>query len=396
MITDTTNHVDLLVIGGGILGTFHAYHAVEQGLSVALVERHSAPRGATVRNFGQVIPSGLDRHWQQIGLRSLEIYNHLELHCDLTVRQLGSIYLASDEEEQTLLEELHLINQEADYESELWTAETCRQRYPHLRADYCVGGLYFPREVSVDPRQMIHRVHRFLQTKPNFESHFGVCITQLHGGGNSPVTAITSDEQCFTAENVVLCSGNEFQTLFPELMQSSEMVAVKLQMMRLKAQPEVTLPGNILTGLTIRRYESFQECPSWEQIHANEPEDSFWRKWGVHILFKQEIDGSIVLGDSHEYAPACQADNLTFDLRNDINEYFLSEARKIMDLPSWEVENSWYGAYAQINHPSGLLKKTINERIHIATGIGGKGMTVSAGWAEQHLKEILNDQACRI
>ena len=38
---------DLIVVGAGVLGTFHAYHAQGRGLKVALVERNGAPDRAT-------------------------------------------------------------------------------------------------------------------------------------------------------------------------------------------------------------------------------------------------------------------------------------------------------------------------------------------------------------
>lgn len=34
-----TTKYDLIVVGGGILGTFHAYHALKRGLKVALIEK---------------------------------------------------------------------------------------------------------------------------------------------------------------------------------------------------------------------------------------------------------------------------------------------------------------------------------------------------------------------
>ena len=64
---------DLIIIGGGVLGTFHAYHALKNGLTVTLFEKDKQPLGATVRNFGQVVPSGMDIKWQQYGRESLRI-----------------------------------------------------------------------------------------------------------------------------------------------------------------------------------------------------------------------------------------------------------------------------------------------------------------------------------
>ncbi|NJL73845.1 MAG: FAD-dependent oxidoreductase, partial [Saprospiraceae bacterium] len=49
---------DLAIVGGGILGTAHAYEAARQGLKVAIFERNPSPVGATVRNFGMIWPIG--------------------------------------------------------------------------------------------------------------------------------------------------------------------------------------------------------------------------------------------------------------------------------------------------------------------------------------------------
>ncbi|WP_044251924.1 FAD-dependent oxidoreductase [Isosphaera pallida] len=38
------------VIGGGVLGAFHAFHAAENRLRVVLIDRDRVPRGAPVHN----------------------------------------------------------------------------------------------------------------------------------------------------------------------------------------------------------------------------------------------------------------------------------------------------------------------------------------------------------
>ncbi len=390
-MTADSNDTDLIVIGGGVLGAFHAYHALQRGLNVILLERHSAPQGATVRNFGQVVPSGLDQNWQRYGRESLRIYETIQSQFDISIRRQGSLYIASDEEELTLIEELHQINAGKDYPSELWTTAGCRARYPQLRSEYCRGGLFFPQELSVNPRLMVHRLHKFLNQQSGYRSHFQACVRDVQMQGNGRVAVTTSNGQCFFAAKVIVCCGSEFQLLFPELFQASDLQAVKLQMLRLKPQAGMVLPGNVLTGRSIRRYESFSQCPSWNAIQSRQTPDDFAQQWGIHILFKQEADGGIILGDSHEYAPAHQLDALDFDIRSQVNEFFISEGQQIFDLASWQVETSWYGVYCQTSHPSGIFTRTIDNHLHIVTGIGGKGMTSSAGFAKQHLEEIYND-----
>ncbi|KAA5538883.1 TIGR03364 family FAD-dependent oxidoreductase [Roseiconus nitratireducens] len=390
-MANSQNTSDLLIIGGGVLGAFHAYHALRRGLSVTLLERHPAPRGATVRNFGQVVPSGLDRHWQPLGRESLAIYKDLQARFDISVRQHGSLYIASDDDELQLIEELRTINAATGYRSELWTAKQCRERYPNLRSDYCRGGLFFSEEISVNPRVMIHRVHAFLSEQDRFRGCFQNGVRELTTDSSDRVRAVTHDGSLFTAENAILCCGTELQGLFPGVFRSSGMEVVKLQMLRLKPQGNVSIPGNILTGLSIRRYESFAECPSWKAVKSREPVDAFWKRWGVHVLFKQEVDGGIILGDSHEYAPVARMNDLSFDIRQEVNDYFIREGSKIFALSRWDVEQSWYGLYCQSNATSGIYTKTIDDRIHIVTGIGGKGMTSSPGYALHHLGEIYDD-----
>ena len=385
----TEAHYDLILVGGGVLGAFHAYHAVDMGLRVLVLEKDAAPRGATTRNFGQVVPSGMDTTWQRFGRESLEIYRNIQEQFDVSIRQQGSLYIASDDDELRLLEELRDINRDHQYPSELWTPPQCLARYPQLRADYCRGGLFFPEEMSVNPRQMVHGLWNLLEQNPSLDLKFSTCVVQIESSGGT-VRARTTSGDTHTADRAMVCNGSDFQLLFPELFRESDLQVVKLQMLRLKPMPDVRMPGNVLTGLSIRRYESFSQCPSWPEIKSRERDDAFWKQWGVHILFKQESDGSIILGDSHEYASAANADSLGFDLRGDIHRYFLDEAQKIFDLPAVDVDAAWAGRYCQTNHPDGIFQQVIDGRIHVVTGIGGKGMTSSAGYSKHNLQQIYN------
>lgn len=377
---------DIAVVGGGILGAFHAFHALEKGLSVALFEKNNAPQGATVRNFGQVVPSGMNQKWQILGRKSLGIYKSIQKQFDISLRQNGSVYLASNAEEMTLLEELAAINKNNDYTSQLLTAEQCRDRYAGLRADYVKGGLLFPEEVSLEPHVAIHRILHFLREQRGLAYFPNTQIGAIDVAGDTCTLLDTHGGQT-QAERVLVCGGHEFRTLFPEMYQKSDLVAVKLQMLELAEQPTQRFEGNILTGLSIRRYEAFSECPSWAGIKAAEPADSPEKRWGIHILFKQTTSGSVILGDSHEYADAAQADDLGFDLRDDINDLMLQRAADIFDLQNWTVKRRWWGIYSQCKHTD-IFQATIQGRIHVVTGIGGKGMTGSAGFAAEHISTL--------
>jgi len=374
---------DLIIIGGGVLGTFHAYHALKKGLSVRLFEKDDRPRGASTQNFGQIVPSGMNPKWQAFGRKSLDIYRELQRLLDISLRQKGSVYLASNVEEMILLEELAHINKENGYPSQLLSSSQCLTRYPGLRKDYCCGGLFFPEEISLDPRVMVSRVLKYLEEEMGLNYHPGTQIREVL----APAVRDTQN-RTYKGHKILVCSGNEFKALFPEQFAKSDLLAVKLQMMETLPQPGLVLGPNILTGLSIRRYESFQECPSYPEIAAREEADSLWKKWGVHILFKQREDGSMIIGDSHHYQEAATADQLGMDIEEDITRYILQEAQKIFDLPTYKLRRQWIGKYSQCKQRD-IYQEEIEDHVYVLTGIGGKGMTAGPGYAAWHLEKIL-------
>lgn len=379
---------DLIIVGSGVLGTFHAYHALKKGMSVAILEKNTKPEGATVRNFGQVVPSGMDRKWQNFGKESLNIYREIQDKFDINLRQNGTVYLASNEEEMQLIEELNQINSANDYQSELLSKSQCLAKYPGLRSDYCKGGLFFPQEVTVEPNTMIHKLHEYMITNLGLDLYTNTTVVATEDHSDVAV-ATTSLGIEYKASKIIICNGSDFKILYPEIYNNSDLIVSKLQMLQTKPQNNYKLDGSILTGLTIRRYESFEECPSYQAIRAKEDPNSFEKKYGVHILFKQAMDGSVILGDSHEYASAKDIDTLGFDLNMDIDNFMIEEAKKIIDLPTYEIQSRWFGMYSQCKTKD-IFEHTIGNNIHIITGIGGKGMTGSAGFAKHNINKIFN------
>lgn len=384
------NRYDVAIVGGGILGTFHAYHALELGLKVCLLEKDAYPQGATTQNFGQVVPSGMNSKWQKLGRESLRIYKDIQSQFDISIRQNGTVYLASNEEEEQLLVELRAINNNNDYASRMLTKGECMDQYPGLRKEYVKAGLFFPDEVTVEPRTMIHRLQEYLTTQKGLtmKTHFTVVSCERNGDWT---TVRSTSNEVVLAKKVIICNGSDFKNLYPEVFAQSDLEVSKLQMMQTKPQKDYSLKGSILTGWSIRRYEAFHECPSFAQVKQNEPADSLQKKWGVHILFKQAMDGSVILGDSHQYADVDKMEDLGYDLDMDIDHFMLEEAKKIMELPTYEIQRRWYGMYSQCK-TSDIFQKTIDEHIHIVTGIGGKGMTGSAGFAKKNIATIFNKQ----
>lgn len=380
---------DLIIVGGGILGLSHAYHALLKKKKVLLLEKNGKAMGASIRNFGQIVPSGFSATWQGYGRSSVHHYLNIAKKADIAIRQEGSIYIASDDEEIQLLEELHNINHFNDYPSQLLTAEECIKRYPTLSKEYCKAALFYPDEINADPQKTIPALTLFLIKNLGLDVAYNRTVIDIYTNAHE-VIAFDHQGDKWLAGQLILCNGDEFSTLYPELFAESDITLVKLQMMETVPQKEtLKIPGSILTGWTIRRYESFQECPSYQAIKSRENDQDFQRRFGVHILFKQTAKGSIILGDSHEYADVNHRDDLRlFETNEVINSFMVDAASAIMNM-DYKITRTWIGCYSQCKSGE-IYHRTIEDRIHIVTAIGGKGMTGSLGWSEEHIKKLFS------
>jgi len=385
-----TDKYDLIVVGGGILGTFHAYHALVLGKKVLQLEKDNYPVGATVRNFGMVVPSGMTGEWFEYGVRSLEIYRSIQKEFDISVRKNGSVYIASDDDEQTLINELKAYYDAKGYAQSLLNKKQVLQKYMSVKATYAKEALFFEQEISVEPHLMIYRLQEYMKLKfNNFSLLYNSPAIDCSPVGDDVEVTITNGSK-FRSPKAVICNGYEFKLLFPDIFAASGQVVTKLQMMRTAPVHPTGLEGNILTGLTIRRYESFEEyCPSFKSIktpdHYAELKDH-----GIHLLFKTATDGSIIIGDSHEYAGVSHFDDFGFGISTYINELMLAEAERIVNINVKNIAGTWAGFYPQ--HPEKhILEYDLDDHIHIRTCIGGKGMTASAGYAEASIKQIFNN-----
>jgi FAD dependent oxidoreductase TIGR03364 len=348
------------------------------------LEKDLKPVEATVRNFGQIIPSGmLEGEWFEYAKISLDTYLSIQKEYDISIRQNGSTYIASTIEEMNVLQEISKKYKDLHYLSELLDARECIKRLPCVRPEYCKGGLFFPQEVTAEPGLMIHRLLQYLIAKYDLNYLPSTPIKDLQVN-NTGVEILDSKGVRYFASRVLVCTGRDFQFLMPDLFQKSDLELVKLQMMETMPLPEVHLPGSILSGLSIKRYYAFKSCPSYKEMFRYSADKAVLDAQ-IHILFKQSLDGSIIIGDSHEYADVALEQTMDYGIDEDINTLILKEAKKILNLPHWNIRRSWNGYYSQ-SKSSEIYDHFVDDKIQVVTGIGGKGMTTSCGYAFKNIE----------
>ena len=377
---------EVIVIGAGVLGTFHAYFAARLGYRVLLIERNALPNDASVRNFGMIAQSiaAPGGEWAAYARDSAAIYRSLQEETEIGVRAPGSLYLASTDIERRVLQEF-AARAAPDYTCAYLAAEEVRARYPFVQSSYCTGALLFPDDLTLEPRSMLPLLIAHLVGTGAIEYLPRTTIVRVERSGDGCV-ATAATARRFSADRAIVCSGAEYRTLFPEAFRASGLQVCKLQMQRTVPQDGFSLPHAIMSGLSIRRYPAFGICPSYAALQE-QPMDQAIRAYGIHLLFKGAPDGSVVIGDSHQYSALDEAGTLEERTSPAIDEAILAYGRRMLDLPSWRIAELWNGYYL-VNPRGEIFGETIDEVIHIVTGIGGKGMTTGPGFARASVARL--------
>lgn len=363
---------DLIIIGAGIAGLAHAWAAARQGRRVLVLERDREAVGASVRNFGMVWPVGQEAGpAHQIALRSRELWLDFLQSAGLYHRPVGCLHLATRPDEVAVLEEFAARAPGLGYPGQLLTAEETFARSPLARRGAVRASFFSPTEVNVDPRQAIARGPEFLTGRHGITFRWGVAVTRVESG-----VVHTSAGERITAPQILIASGPDQRSLFPETMAQSGMVLCKLQM--LKTRPVAGDSGPMIaSGLTLRHYANFAVCPALAALKARvAAEAPELDRWGVHVMVSQAADGALILGDSHEYGEPVQP----FDTE-EIDGLILRELRLIVDLPDWTIAQRWHGVYPKLAGKTHFFAQPL-PGVVLFNGLGGSGMTMSFGLAD--------------
>lgn len=378
---------DIAIVGAGILGSFAAYHAMLQGKRVALIEAGKSPRGATVRNFGQAVPSGqaLDG-WRQLGIRSTSLYREIARAANIPIQEAGSLYVASDSAETQLLEEMFELNQAMDYQSTLLTAEQSREKVALLNRTYVQQGLYYPNEITLDSPVFMDKFIQKLAADPHITYINSSAVTALEEIAQGTQLTLADGSKLY-ADQTLVCCGHQLTRITGLPVDRTRLKISRLQMLASTPVSAETVKGNLLTGLSIRRYEAFHSCPSYGAL-TTPPALQEYKEEGIHILFKQAANGELIIGDSHRYYEIDDADSLDFQLDEHTNQLILAEAKRVLALPDLTIARSWNGYYSQDNK-HGVYTRSYGSAIHLVTGIGGKGMTTGPALMEKVVEHLI-------
>ncbi len=145
---------DVLIVGGGNLGLWTAYHLAKRGVQrIAICERYWAGFGATTRSAGIVRQQGGSETAVKLGKWSRQLYQELgrELGLGSGFVEVGYYVVASTPEERAAFQELVALRQRCGIENVWLEPDDLRQRVPFVDWSRYEGATYTPDEGFVYP-----------------------------------------------------------------------------------------------------------------------------------------------------------------------------------------------------------------------------------------------------
>jgi len=363
-----------IVIGAGIVGLAITRALAKRGYQVTVFERNERAVGASIRNFGMVWPIG-----QPTGplferaMLSRSIWKEIAIEAGIWHDEVGSLHMAYHDDELQVIQEYVDINHNLR-DCALLTPEQTLEKSQAVNPDNLKGALWSGDEMIVEARAAIGQIAQYLEEKHGVVFHWNTAISEING------TTVRSGARTWSADEIFVCGGVEFETLYPELFAATPITKCKLQMMRVAAQPNGWRIGpSLCGGLSMVHYPGFQVAPSLPALRERYNEQyAEYLKWGIHVMAAQNHTGELTIGDSHEYGLVHDPFDKEF-----INRMILDYLATFTRLKDFRIIQTWNGILPKLTNGQTELILEPEPGVTIINGLGGNGMTLSFGLCEQ-------------
>jgi FAD dependent oxidoreductase TIGR03364 len=371
-VTHTTPKA--IVVGAGIIGTWHAFDLLEAGFAVDHLDADQAPVGASVRNFGLVWVSGrrsgheLDvaqrarARWEEIGTRVPGI----------GFRPAGSLTVAATPAERLVMLEFSRSLDAKERSIVFLEPDEVRNRNPAVCGD-TAGALFCELDAVVEPRLAPHalRDHLAAQAPQHYRFHPGRRVMDT-----APGAVLDTSGRRWEGDVVIVATGAAYDHLPSALPLASRLRRVRLQMFETGPYP-AQLTTALADADSLRYYPAYESASRHELGEQNETA----AQHRLQLLLVQRPDGGLTIGDTHAYD-----EPFDFALAEAPTKELLSRARRMLGGELPPVRRRWEGVYAECRDGAVCLREQIDDRVWLVTGPGGRGMTCSPAIARDTLE----------
>jgi FAD dependent oxidoreductase TIGR03364 len=368
----------IVVVGGGVLGTMHAWHAAHRGHQVVQIEREAEARGASVRNFGLVWVGGRAAGAElDTAVRARELWAGIGAAVPgIGFRPNGSLTVLRTKSEYAVAEDMA---GRADAEQRGFTLldpEQTRAVNPLLSGDF-LGALHCDSDAAVEPRLALPALRAALLATGRYTWLPGREVRDID-------TGVVRDDRGarHDADLVVLCTGAWLGGAVRELAGDVPVRNVRLQMMQTEPMAD-RLTTSVADADSFRYYPAYQGT-ALDALNSGQPQSSVAAEHAMQLLMVQRLDGSLTIGDTHGYT-----EPFPFDVTEAPYRHLVEVAEALLGRPLPPIRQRWAGVYAQCRDTTQVVhREQPTAGVWLVTGPGGRGMTCSPAIAEQTMTEV--------
>ncbi len=360
-----------VVVGAGILGTWHAIELCRAGIKVEHLEAETAPTGASVRNFGLIWVSGrrsgeelevaerARRRWQVIAAQVPGI----------GFRADGSITVAMTDAERKVMEEFAHHPDASLRGITFVEPQELAASNPAVRGAV-TGGLACHLDAVVEPRRALGALRAYLDTGAGYQFHTGRRIVEF-----DDQAVIDSTGTRWEADLVVIATGAAYDHLPGTEHLAGRLRRVRLQMLETEPYPE-RLTTALADADSLRYYPAYEEAP----LDLLGEQNDVSAAHHLQLLLVQRADGGLTIGDTHSYD-----EPFDFALAEAPTVELLERAERILGRALPAVSRRWEGVYSQCTDGAVCWREEVAPGVFLVTGPGGRGMTCSPAIAADTL-----------
>ncbi|MBO3283435.1 FAD-dependent oxidoreductase [Paenibacillus sp. FSL M8-0228] len=281
---------DLVIVGGGIIGTAIAYYAAKSGMKVVLAERGEIAGGTSSRCDGNILAIDKEPGFDsRMSLVSQELVAELarELEDEFEYRAPGSILVCENDQEMQAAEQWVTRQQQEGLPFRMLDHQDLREEWPHLAKDL-PGGLECATDSTVNPMLMTYalaeaarRMGAKLLPRMPIQS-----ILQDERGN---VRGVETPNGVIHAGAVVLAAGVWTRSMGHSLGMDLPIIPRKGHILVSARMPSIGNRKVMEFGYLMSKFGG-QRCV-----------DELYEKYGVALVFEPTASQNILIGSSRQF-----------------------------------------------------------------------------------------------
>ncbi|WP_129662502.1 NAD(P)/FAD-dependent oxidoreductase [Phytoactinopolyspora endophytica] len=334
-------HADVVIVGGGVMGTSIAFHLAEAGVSdVVVLERDELGSGSSGKPIGGVRAQFSDPLNIELGARSLRAYQDFARRPgqDIKLDNVGYLFLLTTSEQVAAFRDSVAVQNELGVPSRLISADEARQLCPYVTTDGLLAAAFSPDDGHARPALVIEGyAQAAAKAGVRIMTHSTVTAMDTR---HDRITAVHTSRGTITCSAVVCAAGAWSARI-------GEMAGVDLPVLPFRRQIALTVP-----------------------LRPSPPRVPFTIDFDSSGYFHNSDDGLLFgLADPRETAG--------FDTEwtaDWLEPFRAAMLRRAPDLADMAVATGWAGLYEVTPDHNALIGRASSpENFVYATGFSGHG-----------------------